>query len=169
MKTARNQQILGSLRAGWSAKKVADEYGLSYSWAKKLCKRLFKRENGERKPGSGRPWETSIRADRFLIREATRERNPVDVCPSVTDLSNSFKERTGTHISPRTIQRRLHEKNFKKFPKTNKPYVSQVNRRKQLQFAKPYLHWTVDHKFSLGLRSGLCAGHGSTSIFWFLR
>ena len=49
-----NQQILGSLRAGWSAKKVADEYRLSYSWAKKLCKRLLEGESGERKPGSGR-------------------------------------------------------------------------------------------------------------------
>ena len=52
-KTARNQQILGSLRAEWSAKKVEDEYELSYSWAKKLCNRLLG-ENGERKPGSGR-------------------------------------------------------------------------------------------------------------------
>ena len=48
-KTARNQQILGSLRAGWSAKKVADEYGLSYSGAKKLCNRFLEGESGERK------------------------------------------------------------------------------------------------------------------------
>ena len=39
---------------------------------------------------------------------------------------------------------RLHEKRFKKFPKGKKPYVSQINRRKWLQFAKRYLHWTVD-------------------------
>ena len=127
-KTARNHQILGSLRAGWSAKKVADEYGLSYSWAKKLCKRLLEGESGERKPGSGRPRKTSIREDRFLIRETTRERNPVDVCLSVADLSNSLKERTGTHISPRTVQRRLHEKNFKKFPKTKKPSLVDVSK-----------------------------------------
>ena len=120
-----------------------DEYRLSYSWAKKLCKRLLG-ESGERKPGSGRPRKTSIREDRFLIREATRERNPLDVCPSVADLSKSLKERTSTQISPLTVQRRLHEKNFKKFPKTKKPYVSQVNRRKRLQFARRYRHWTVD-------------------------
>ena len=28
--------------------------------------------------------------------------------------------------------------------KTKKPYVSQVNRRKRLQFARRYRHWTVD-------------------------
>ena len=71
-KTARNQQILGSLCAGWSAKKVADKYGLSYSWARKLWKRLLDGESGERKPGSGRPRNASIREDWFLIREATR-------------------------------------------------------------------------------------------------
>ena len=97
-KTARNQQILGSLRAGWSAKKVADEYQLSYSWAKKLCKRLLEGESSERKPGSGRPRKRSIREDQFLIREATRERNPLDVCPRVADLSKSLKERTSTQF-----------------------------------------------------------------------
>ena len=64
--------------------------------------------------------------------------------PKRPDPSNPSKERTGTHISPQKVQRRLHEKNFKKFPKTKKPYVSQVNRRKRLQFARRYRHWTVD-------------------------
>ena len=68
----RNQQILGSLCGGWSAKKVADEYRLSYSWAKKLCKRLLG-ESGERKPGSGRPmdrWKKIIWSDEspFVLR-----------------------------------------------------------------------------------------------------
>ena len=85
--TSRNQQILGSLRAGWSAKKVADEYLLSYSWAKKLCKRLVEGESGERKPGSGRPRKASIREDRFLITETPRERNPLDAQASLTSPS----------------------------------------------------------------------------------
>ena len=101
---------------------------------------------------SGTPRKTSIRKDRFLIREATRERNPVDACPSVTDLSKSLKQRTSTQISPLTAQGRLHEKNFKKFPKTKKPYVSQENRRKQFLFARSYLHWTLtNRKRSSGL------------------
>ena len=69
-KVGRNQQILGSLRAGWSAKKIAEEYGLSYSWAKKLCKRLKNGNNGERKSGSVRPRKTTAREDRLLLREA---------------------------------------------------------------------------------------------------
>ena len=71
--TVRNQQILGSLRAGWNAKKVADKYRLSYSWTIKLCKRLLKGERGERKPGPERPEKKSIQEVPFLIREASRE------------------------------------------------------------------------------------------------
>ena len=41
-KFARNQHIVGSIPGGWKARQVADEYGLSYSWSKKLCSRLRK-------------------------------------------------------------------------------------------------------------------------------
>ena len=143
-KFARNQQIVGSLRAGWNARQVADEYGLSYSWSKKLCSRLRKGDCGERKPGSGRPRKTTVREDRFLIREAARQRDPSDVCPRTADLSESLTGRTSTQISRRTAQRRLHERNYKKCLKTRKPFVSSVNRRKRLKFAKRYRHWTVD-------------------------
>ena len=101
-KFARNQQILGSLRAGWSARKVAEKYELSYSWAKKLCKRWKEGDRGRRNPGSGRPRKTTFREDRFLIREAVRVRDPSEVCPSAADLSGSLKERTSTKISRRT-------------------------------------------------------------------
>ena len=38
----RNRQIIGSLRAGWNARQVAEVYVLCYSWSKKLCLRLRK-------------------------------------------------------------------------------------------------------------------------------
>ena len=107
--------------------------------AKKLCKRLKEGECVEGKPGSGRPRKTSIREERFLIREAVRDRKHSNVCPNVTDLSKSLKERTYTRISPRTVQRRLHERNYKKCLRTKKPYVtnvSPVNRRKRMKFAR---------------------------------
>ena len=83
----RNQQIIGSLRAGWNARQVAEVYGLSYSLSKKLCSRLRKGDSGERKPGSRRPRKTTVREDRFLIKEATRQRNAFDNCPSTADLA----------------------------------------------------------------------------------
>ena len=59
-------------------------------------------------------------------------------------LSESLKDRTSTQISRRTVQCRLHEMNYKKCLKTRKPFVSSVNQRKRLKFAKLYHHWTVD-------------------------
>ena len=143
-KFARNQQIVGSLPAGWNARQMADELGLSYFWSKKLCSCLRKGDSGERKPGSGRPRKTTVREDRFLIKEAVLQRDPSEVCPSTSDLSESLKDRTSTQISRRTAQRRLHERNYKKCLKTKKTFVSSVNRRKLLKFAKIYRHWTVD-------------------------
>ena len=139
-KFARNQQIVGSLCAGWNARQVAYEYGLSYSWSKKLCSRLRKGDSGERKPGSGRPRKTTVREDQFLMKEAVRQRDPSEVCPSTGDLSESLKDRTSTQISRRTAPRRLHERNYKKCLKTTKPFASSVNRRKRLKFAKPCRH-----------------------------
>ena len=142
-KFARNQQIVGSLRAGWNARQVVDKYGLSYSWSKKLCSRLRKGHSGEGKPGSGRPRKTTVREDQFLIKEAVKQRDPSEVCPSTGDLSKSLKDRTSTQISRLTAQHRLHERNYKKCLKTRKPFVSSVNRRKRLKFAKLYRHRTV--------------------------
>ena len=115
-----------------------------------------------------RRWQTSIDSTKssasFCWKERAVKENldpedhgkqafaiPVDVCPSVADLSKSFKERRNI-TSYR--KRRVHEKSFKNFPKTKKPYVSQVNRFKWLQYLRRYLHWTVDqwkNKISFGL------------------
>ena len=105
---------------------------------------MRKGDSGERKPGSGRPRKTTVREDRFLIKEATRQRDAFDNCPSTVDLAESLKDRTSTKISRRTAQRRLHERNYKKCLKTRKPFVSTVNRRKRFHFAKRYCHWTFD-------------------------
>ena len=120
-KLGRNQEISGSLRAG---RQVAEVHGLSYSWSKKLYSRLRKRYSGERKPGSGRPRRTKFREDRFLIKEATRQRDAFDNCPSTADLSESLKDRKSPKISRRTAERRLRERNYKKYLKTRKPFVS---------------------------------------------
>ena len=86
-KLGRNQQIIGSLRAEWNARQVAEVNGLSYSWSKKLCSRLRKGDSGERKPGSRRPRKTTVQKDRFLIKEATRQRDAFDNCPRTAYLA----------------------------------------------------------------------------------
>ena len=75
-KYGRNKEIVGCIRGGWSAKKIAGKFSLSYSWAKKLCRRLKNGDNGERKSGSGRPRKTTPREDRYLVNEASSVASP---------------------------------------------------------------------------------------------
>ena len=73
--------------------------------------------------------------DRFLTKEAVRQRDP---------SKSHWKTAHLPKISCRTAQRLLHDRNYKKCLKTRKPFVSSVNQRKRLKFAKLYHHWTVD-------------------------
>lgn len=140
----RNKEILGCIRGGWSAKKIAAEFSLSYSWAKKLCRRLKNGDNGERKFGSGRPRKTTPREDRYLVNEALKTRDSAEVCPTADDLAQALRERSSTKISASTVQRRLRERNIKKCAKTKKPFVSAVNRRKRVEFARRHRDWTIE-------------------------
>ena len=86
-------------------------------------------------------WKTTketVREDRFIIKEATRQRDAFDNCPSTANLSESLNDRTSTKISRRTAKCRLHERNYKKCLKTRNPFVNPVNRRKQVQFLEWY-------------------------------
>ena len=143
-KFGRNQQILGCIRAGWSAKKIAAEFSLSYSWAKKICRRPKNGDNGERKSGSGRPRKSTPREDRYLVTEALKTQDSSQVCPTAGDLAKALTERSSTKIYPTTVQRRLRGRNIKKCAKTKKPFVSAVNRRKRVEFARRRRDWTIE-------------------------
>ena len=90
----RKKEILVCIRAGWRAKKIAAEFSLSYSWAKKLCRRLKNGDNGERKSGSGKPRNTTSREDRYPVNEALKTRDSAEVCPTADDLAQTLRERS---------------------------------------------------------------------------
>ena len=125
-KFGRNQ-IIGCICAGWSAKKIAAEFSLSYLWATKLCWRLKNEDNGKRKSGSARPRKTMPREDHYLVGEALKAGDSAEICPTADDLANALRERSSTKILTATIQRRLRERNIKKCGKTKKPFISVLN------------------------------------------
>ena len=100
-----------------------------------------------------------------------RQCDPSEVCPSMGDLSESLKDSTSTQISRRTVQCRLHERNYKKCLKTRKPFVSSVNQRKWLKFAKLYHHWTVNQwkKLVWSDESPFVLSCQNRSYLWHLR
>ena len=140
----RNMKISGALEAGWSAKRIAREFGLSYSWSKKLCRSIKNGADTERKGGSGRKSKTSPREDRFLVRRAKVERPPEEDCPRTKDLAEELKEHSGTVICGRTVRRRLHAAGLKKTVKTRKPFINSRNQAIRLKFAREHLNWTVE-------------------------
>lgn len=78
----------------WSSRKVAEEYAISYSLAKKLCEHLKNENYGKRKLGYGRPRKT-VREDRYVIREAVKMRKPSEptLCISPTFILNPKSQR----------------------------------------------------------------------------
>ena len=139
----RNMKITGVMEAGWSAKRVSREFGLSYSWAKKLVRKLKAGASPERAVGSGPHRKTSSRQDRIIIREAKKEPEEDEDCPRASDLAEKLQNR-GIHVSARTVRRRLREVGLKKRVKTRKPFVSRVNRRKRVKWARAHLNWTIE-------------------------
>ena len=139
----RNMMIKGAVRAGWSAKRVSRHFNLSYSWAKKLVRRLKNGGSTERNGGSGRARETTPREDRYLVRQAKLERPKDEDCSRTNDLADALRVHSGNSQRSRCA-RRLQDANLSKNVKTRKPFVNSRNQAIRLKFARDHLHWSVE-------------------------
>ena len=89
----------------------------------------------ERKAGSGRPRETTAREDNHMVLCAKRD-------PFTTAIE--IKNHLNLTCNVRTINRRLVEKGCPAFWTTSKPFISDVNIEKRLQFALAHQNWTCE-------------------------
>lgn len=87
---------------------------------------------------SGRPKKTSGADDRLIRRCVTR--NPR---ASTADVQCELLA-AGVNVHRSTISRRLKAMDLKAFRPSKKPLLTAAMRKKRLQFAKAYLHWTAD-------------------------
>ena len=123
-KVARNHEILGMLKAGVSANRIAKEFGLSYAGAKKICAKLKSNGDCHRTPGSGRKRKTSERSDRFIVRQSKIG------TPTKKELADALQDQNGVKVSTSTIQRRLRENGIhwrKKAKKSCRPRSPDVD------------------------------------------
>ena len=134
----RNHEILGMLKAGASAREVAQKFKLSYSGAKKICSKLKLSGDCGRTPGSGRKRKTTERSDRFIAKCSKSG------TPTKKQITNELKHQTGVEVSTKTIQRRLREKGIHWRKKSKKPYVSEKNRVARLKFAREHAGWSIE-------------------------
>jgi transposase len=89
-----------------------------------------------RLPGSGRKRKTSDRDDRAIVREVKKNRR-------IT--AHEIQAKFGLPVHEETIRNRIREVGeFKSYWSCKKPFISETNRAKRLQWAKAHLNWTVD-------------------------
>ncbi|GFV99834.1 transposable element Tcb2 transposase [Trichonephila clavipes] len=97
-------RIIGMMEAGWSAKRVARQLGLSDYFMRRCWDQWIREMSFTRRPGSGRPRQTSRREDLHIVRNA-RVQPTASLDAIQAQVSSSF----GTLVSSRTIQKRLAE------------------------------------------------------------
>ena len=108
-------------------------------WCTTIRRFLFKyylAGSFKRKQGSGRRRKTTAREDRLIIREVRKNRKV-----TAAEIKRNFK----LDVDERTVLRRIHSiGKFKSYWSVKKPFISESNRKKRLQWAKQYQNWTIE-------------------------
>ena len=94
---------------------------------------IYNKDRINRKPRSGRPEKLSLQDKRILLRQMQRE-------PTVSaeELSRNFTPTHGKKILGQTICNLFKSSGFNSRTTRNKPYISAINKKKRLDFAKKY-------------------------------
>ncbi|KFM63304.1 Transposable element Tcb1 transposase, partial [Stegodyphus mimosarum] len=96
--------IVGMIEAGWLARLVARQLCRSDCVVRKCWDQWTREMSRTRRPGSGRPRQTSRREDRHIVRNAR-----VQPTASSTAIQAQVVPSLMAHLSSRTIRRRLAE------------------------------------------------------------
>ncbi|GFT17772.1 transposable element Tcb2 transposase [Trichonephila clavipes] len=90
------------MEAGWSARRVARQYGHSDCVVRRCWDQWIREMSFTRRPGLGRPRQTSRREDHHIVRNA-RVQPSASSAVILAQLAFSL----GTLVSSRAIRRRL--------------------------------------------------------------
>ncbi|GFW83987.1 transposable element Tcb1 transposase [Trichonephila clavipes] len=92
------------MEAGWSARRVARQLGRSDCIVRRCWDQWIREMSFTRRPGSGRPQQTSHREDRRIVKNAR-----VQPTASSAAIQAQVAPSLGALVSSRTIRRRLAE------------------------------------------------------------
>lgn len=98
--------------------------------------RIAQSKTIQRKPGTGANRKTTPRADRAIVREVRK-----DPRTSAKQIKAALSLK---HLSEKSIRRRLREVGFKGGWSNKKPFISEANRRKRLNWCHEHKNWTVE-------------------------
>ena len=116
---------------GYSQVEIARKMECSRKGVQTTTKMYKETKSFKNRKGQGPKKSTTTREDRSLKRASLADRRK-----SSSVLAAELREGANKNISPRRVRRRLLEVGLKRCKARKKPYLSQANKKKRLEFVK---------------------------------
>lgn len=139
LSVAERKVILNLRNQGKSYTEVASVTQRSRATVQSVIMRFGDRETMQSKPRHGRPRKLTSAEEKFIRRTVRKE---PDI--SLKELTQQIETSFGTLVHPSTVSRALHRTGFKSCVAVRKPYISDVNRKKRLKFAKEFVNEEIN-------------------------
>ncbi|GFV57190.1 paired domain-containing protein [Trichonephila clavipes] len=146
---------------------------LSFTTVGYIVKKYLEIGSVENKLRPGGPSKLTSRAKRMIVRSATNK--PI---PLAENTVNELLSSCNVSVSAQTVRNGLHSAGLKARTPRKKPYISEVTRKRRLEFAMKYKNKPMDFwkkAFNLGVwtvnspQSHIVrvydAGHGKSGVF----
>lgn len=130
---SKKTEIRVLLQEGYSSRAISRRTGVSQSSVLRVKNAPIQ----SKRKNCGRKRITSRHDDRALLR--CLRRNPL----STANEMKSYLEETGTKVSVRTVQMRLHQLGARSVVPRKVPPLTKKMKKARLEFAKKHEAWTV--------------------------
>lgn len=128
------KNIIALREKNFSIRDIADMLNFSKSTVGDIVKRYKEQGDTSVKWQTGRPKVLNEADKRYIL--SLVKKNPKISAPA---LKTEINQHLGKDVSAQTIRRAIHENGYNGRVARKKPFVSDVNRKKRLNFAKEYI------------------------------
>lgn len=131
--------IITHFRNGYSQRNIAKMVNRYPSTVQHIIERYNNENRVENKSRVAPNKVFNVREERWIVREIAN--NPKKSAPKLRD---EVERQFGKRCNPETIRRVLRKNNLNGRTARNKPFISQTNRLKRLQFAREHVNKDLD-------------------------
>ncbi|GFT82662.1 transposable element Tc1 transposase [Trichonephila clavipes] len=126
-------------KEGNSFREIGKNLKLSFTTVGYIVKKYLETGSVENKPRPGGPSKLTSRAKRMIVRSATNK--PMK---SAQNTANDPLPLCNVSVSAQTVRNVLQSAGLKARTPRKKPYISEVNRKRRLEFAMKYKNKSMD-------------------------
>ncbi|GFW25392.1 paired domain-containing protein [Trichonephila clavipes] len=126
-------------KEGKSFREIGKILKLSFITVGYIIKKYLETGRVENKPRPGGPRRLTSRAKRMIVRSATNK--PMT---SAQNIANEFLSSCNVSVSSQTVRNVLRSAGLKARTPRKKPYISEVNRKRRLEFVMKYRNKPMD-------------------------